>query len=211
MIKENKNLCIYNMGKNPCLQEKGLCPLTSTSILCNKELLKDSSRLKHICSNGENEYYYMKRFKTAIMHVENDFCILVDYDVPITDEDRIVNIPQELCKNKYTLQRIQGRNCVIGNKNRRISYDIVEIIGGKEFIDELEENRITIDYKGTTYDETISNLDFTSENDKLNMTDKSHYKKMVITSMDELDGFLDCIIMKTMCKMARSFVQSMKG
>lgn len=198
MSKESKKLCNCNMGCSPSLQERGLCPLTSTSILCNRELLKNNTRLEFICSNGENEYYHVKGTRAVIMHVEEDFCILMDYgakihmDEPEGNEETVitVDLPQELCKYKYTMQRMGGRDCVVGNNNRRISYDIIEIFLGKEEIDFLKSNELIIGYRKETYDESFAN--FTKEREEVNI-DKSHHVRVKITSMEILNLFIDDI------------------
>ena len=201
MSKESKKLCNCNMGCSPSLREKGLCPLTSTSILCNRELLQSNERLKLLCSNGENEYYLIdyniKGNYSVIMHVEEGYCILVDYKEIVYDDEKeekiIVDIPQELCKYKYTIQRKDGRDSVIRDENQTITDDIGEIILSNRF--KREHGYIT-SYLRETYDERLCSVSsLFRKGEDINL--KSHHVRVKITSMDILDTFIDDIILST--------------
>jgi len=55
----------------------------ATSIICNRVLLDENVRTTLITNNRDNRYYLVQDTNTVIMHIEEDFCVLIDNKVPL--------------------------------------------------------------------------------------------------------------------------------
>lgn len=177
---------------SPCIDKKILCPLEVSSILCDDELLSKNTRLKRICCDAPNKYFFIKRTNTVIMVVENKHCILIDYEQYIFEERKIGILACKLSKNKYYIQRKDGRDWTDSSSSNypNIAYDIREIIHGYNLVSEYKSKGYTVDHGYETYNEKVIHTYFKS----INPNEGSHRVAVVIANESDLNDFIDDII-----------------
>ena len=164
--------------------KKVLIKKYATSILCEKKLLDQSQRLEIVGENKDNVYYWIKGSNSVIMHVEDDFCILVDYMVEVYNQTNKCSLPNLLEKKHYTVQQIRGRDWIKSSSNK-IGYDIKSIIHGIV----TRPPNMTLDHLAETYDEREKNKEFSK-----NINHGSHRVIKVIGTMKQLDELIDRVI-----------------
>lgn len=184
--KESCMHCKYPCDIQGC---KELCPITSSSILCDTMLLDMNDRLELVSRNGaNNKYYHVKESNTVIFHVEYSFCVLIDYIFFASPEEKVY-IPLQLAKNIYHMNHYSGRDwCRSGNNY--LGYSIYKLIYGQEYIDMKRSQGLTFDHMAETYNEKLFNTEFNT-----NAVEHSHQVKVDIKEMMELNLLLDDIIM----------------
>lgn len=152
----------------------------ATSIMASNELLQANDSLKKVADCRDNVYYHVKDTETVIMHVEDDFCILCDYNVKGKD------LPEEMKKEHYAVYQLGGRDWVKNSATGRlIGYDIKEFVHGYG----IRPAGMTLDHEGETFDEREKNKNFSSTN----YNNGSHRVRVTINSQEALNELIDKI------------------
>lgn len=180
-----------NIVKTP--SGKVLDKNASTSILCENKLLIDSSELSLICGNNENKYYNVIDTNIVIMHVEHDFCILVDNYVDIYNSTDKVSLPKMLSALKYGVYQVKGdktyRDWVRCTKSSRaIGHDIQDIVHGNGAI-AARKNGLTLDHGAETCNELLTNCMYKQRN----INNGSHRVCIRICTVDDLRNIIQKI------------------
>lgn len=162
-------------------QRKQLDKSRATSILCSKELLDSSEELKCVAQNRDNVIYHVHDSNICIMHVEDGFCILVDY---IINE---VNIPEFIIQDHYGVYQ-SVRDCVKSTTrvNRLIGYDIKE-----RLYHEKCKKGYHLDHWAETFNELDKSKRFIPGS--VNQNGYSHRRQLEINTVEDLDWLCERI------------------
>ena len=159
----------------------------ATSIICSETLLNNNIDLDFVADNRENKYYNVIGTNVVIAHIEDDFCILVDYMVRTYNSSNTVSLPNMLSAAHYGVYQSESnkanrdwvKNTVTG---KLIGYDIKEIIHG---------NGVKV--AGSSLDhlvETLNELEKNKQFSTMNWNSGSHRFRLEIKSQDDLNDLI---------------------
>lgn len=159
----------------------------ATSIVCPTVLMHNNIDLDLVAENRENKYYNVIGTNVVIAHIEDDFCILVDYMVRTYNSSNPVSLPNMLSASHYGVYQTENnlanrdwiKNTVTG---RHIGYDIKEIIHG---------NGVKV--AGSSLDhlvETLNELEKNKQFSTTNWNSGSHRFRLEIKSQDDLNDLI---------------------
>lgn len=174
---------------------KTLCKGQATSILCSETLLHENNNLKMVAENDCNKYFLVEDTNTVILHVEDSFCILLDYEVDNWQNEKC-NLPKMLSTVKYLVYQLATnkigrttRDWVRYGSSDYIGYDIHKLVYGEHTVKLRRSQKLTLDHEAETYDERTKNTTFSK-----NPIEKSHRTRVYIKSEEELDTFISDIV-----------------
>ena len=156
-------------------QRKQLDKSRATSILCSKELLDNCEELTCVAQNRDNVIYHVKDSNICIMHVEDSFCILVDYMI------NGVNIPDFIVQDHYGVyQSVRDWVKSTTRANKLIGYDIKERLYHTPYTKGYH-----LDHQAETFNELDKSKRFIPGS--LNQNGYSHRRCRDINTMEELE------------------------
>lgn len=186
--------CPHNCKPNQNNKTLRIC--ISTSIICSVNLLDGNSRLSLVAEKGNNRYYHIEGSNSAVMHVEQDFCILLDYMVKTYKSgDTEFSLPCMLSARHYGVyQNDQARDWVKGTSGSRpIGHDIQDLVYG-DGAELARKQGYTLDHGAETHNEKTVNCHYKTREE--NRNDGSHRIRRVLDTPAKLDAYIDAVIAK---------------
>lgn len=164
----------------------------ATSIVCSNDLLGQNSRLCRIVTLRDNIYYRVDNTNVCIMHVEAEFCIIIDYQVTVYNQPGVIcSLPNMLASSHYgvyqTLNYPGGSRDWVKNSStgELIGYDIKKLIHGPG----CNVAGAQLEHLSWTLDERELVKDFGPNKER-----DSHRVRVEISTMNELNWLIDKII-----------------
>lgn len=188
--REEKEMIVIYIDEEP--KRKVLNKKVATSVICSREKLERSGKLKKVAESQDNMYYSIEDCNACIMHVEDDFCIIIDNLVNIYNEpNKKCSLPALLAAGHYAVY--QTINSPGGNRDwiknsgtsELIGYDIKNLIHGPG----CKVAGTQLEHLSWTLDEREAHKIFGP-----NKARNSHRVKVEIETMEDLDWMIDKIV-----------------
>lgn len=164
-------IVIVYLGDEP---KKVLDKTIATSIICSTDLLDSCAELTCVGENRDNRYYHVHDTNICIMHVEQEFCILVDKVI------HGVDIPKFLAQHHYAVYQTTRDWVKNTSTSNYIGYDIKN---------KLYHGLWNHDYQLDHWAETFNELDKSKRfiPASLNQNGYSHQRMYSISNIDDLN------------------------
>lgn len=182
--------CAYKCQANH--NGKLLRKCTATSILCETTVLEECNRVRLVAENEDNKYFHIIGSNSVIMHVEDSFCILLDYKVQtFNSSGEMWDLTMMLSARHYCVYQINNRDWIMNSNSRAIGHDIQDLVHGNG-AKMAREKGMTLDHGAETYNEKLVNCKYKN----MNVNEGSHRRRENIQSQEELEGVVDRVIQK---------------
>ena len=154
--------------------KKVLDKRASTSILCSVDLLRSCEELTCVAFNRDNEIFHVQGANICIMHVEEEFCILVDKVI------HGVDIPKFLAQYHYAVYQTTRDWVKNSSSSSYIGYNIKY---------KLYHGRWNHEYHLDHWAETFNELDKSKRfiPASLNQNGYSHQRSYTINNINDLN------------------------